>query len=498
MPARAAAVEHAVGRIGAAFRLSRLYPATHPAVAEALTQLRAALTAVAPVLPVELRVLPHGAHWTGAPAPAAGHGGGALADLGALLFTRGVRMVTLGPGATLEHVLVLFGVATGAAGLEDTGLGPIALSRAARRSTQRIAIDLAAEPEQPGGPEFPWQRTTTGVVFRPEALPAEIAARRGIQAMRTARDAASRETAAATLAPVATELVTRRHAGLAAEAILALEAAREAEAGQVGPGLARAAAAFADGGVAVLLIERLADPHVPPGERDLVARAVGLLADVAAGLVVDAYLAAPAEGREPFRAAIRSSGERAIAPLEPYLGDLRPEVVAAAAEFIGLIGGPRTADLLTPRVRHSDARVREAALLGLAHVGGRPLVRTAVPALRDANAAVRAAAARAVGAAGDLSAVAVLVRRSDDEDDEGALAEVLRAIGRLGGPGALEALTRFAQPGTVLRRRSPFVRSAAVTALAQVPGPEARALLEHYTHDREPAVRRAAQAAMTT
>ena len=497
MEARAAAVEHALGRIGAAFRLSRLYPATHPAVAEALAQVRAALTAVAPALPVEVRVLPHGAQWTGAPQPAPGHAPGPLADLGALLFTRGVRTATLGPGTVLEHVLVLFAVATGATGLEDAGLGPIALSRAARRSTQRIALDPAAEVEPAGGAEFPRPRATAGMVFRPDALPAEIAARRGIQAMRAARDAAAREAAATTLAPVVAELVARRHAGLAAEAILALDAARQAEPGQVGPALARAAAAFADGEVAVLLIERLADPHAPPGERDLVARAVGLLADVAAGLVVDAYLAAPAEAREPFRSAIRSSGERAIAPLEPYLADGRPEVAAVAAEFIGLAGGARTVDLLTPRVRHPDPRVREAALLGLARAGGRPLVRTAVPALRDASAAVRAAAARAVAAAGDLSAVEVLVRRADEEEDEVTLAEVLGAIGRLGGPGSLDALTRFAQPGTMLRRRSPFVRSAAVAALAQVPGPEARALLEHYTHDREPAVRRAAQAAMT-
>jgi HEAT repeat protein len=223
--------------------------------------------------------------------------------------------------------------------------------------------------------------------------------------MRAARDAIAREAAAAALAPVAAELVARRHAGLAAEAILVLDAARQADPEQVGPTLARAVATFADGNVAALLIERLADPHVPSAERELVARAVGLLADVAAGLMVDAYLAAPAEGREPFRAAIQSGGERAIAPLEPYLADPRPEVAAVAAEFIGLAGGARTGDLLTPRVRHPDARVREAALLGLARVGGRPLVRTAVPALRDPNAAVRAAAARAVAAAGDLSAV---------------------------------------------------------------------------------------------
>jgi hypothetical protein len=495
MGARDAAVEHALARIGAAFRLSRLYPSTHPALAEAHAQVRMALTAVTAALPIELRLLPHGAQWTGGPgAPAQG---GPLADLATLLFAHGVRMLTFGSGTTLEHVLVLFGAATGKAAVDDPGLGPIALSRAARRSTQRVAVEPEADAPPPGTPELR-QRYTAGMVFRPDALPPDIMARRGIQSMRAARDATGRESAAAMLAPVAAELAARRHAGLSADAILALDAARQAEEGHVGPALARAVAAFADGEMALLLLERLADPGTPPGERDLVARAVGVLTDEAAGLVIDAYLAAPAEGREPFRDAIRSVGTRAVAPLEPYLNHERPDVAAVAIEFVGLVGGARIPDLLTPRARHADPRVRESALLGLAHAGGRALVRTAVPALRDASAAVRGAAARALGAAGDASAVDVLVRRTEEEEDEGALAEVLRAIGRLGGPAALPALARFAQPGTLLHRRSAFLRSAAVGALGLIPGPEARALLEHYTQDREAAVRLAAQAAMTT
>jgi HEAT repeat protein len=120
----------------------------------------------------------------------------------------------------------------------------------------------------------------------------------------------------------------------------------------------------------------------------------------------------------------------------------------------------------------------------------------AIPALKDDSPAVRAAAARALGAAGDHSATTLLVRRVEEEEDEGVVAELLGSVGRLGGAEALRVLAEFARPGGLLRRRSARVRGAAVAALGALRVPEARALLEQYTHDREPAVRRAAEAAM--
>jgi len=109
---------------------------------------------------------------------------------------------------------------------------------------------------------------------------------------------------------------------------------------------------------------------------------------------------------------------------------------------------------------------------------------------------VRAAAARAIGVAGDPGATTVLVRRLELEQDEMVLAELLRAIGRLGAPEALETLAKHAEPGGLLKRRSPTVRAAAVEGLARITGREARGLLELYTHDKEPAVRRAAETAV--
>jgi len=63
--------------------------------------------------------------------------------------------------------------------------------------------------------------------------------------------------------------------------------------------------------------------------------------------------------------------------------------------------------------------VREAALLGLAELGGREISRPAMPALKDESVLVRSAAARAVAAAGDVGATTVLVRAAGAGKDEG-------------------------------------------------------------------------------
>ena len=119
-----------------------------------------------------------------------------------------------------------------------------------------------------------------------------------------------------------------------------------------------------------------------------------------------------------------------------------------------------------------------------------------MPALKDPSPVVRAAAARAVGVAGDEGATTVLIRRVEQEDDEGVLAELLKAIGRLGAPQALNTLAKYAEPGGRLKRRTPHVRAAAIEGLGHIQTPEVRALLSLYSQDKEPTVQRAAEAAL--
>ena len=521
------ATERALGAIGTTFRLTRLYPATHPAVLEAMRQIGTALPALAALGTVEWKVGATGFHW---------HGQHLLprntqvAELTGLLYARGVRAISLHPGVTPEHVLALFGVATGAILPDDATLGRVALI-VGRRASQRLSMGRAAVPAPPpaapappivspaavapgapsaagetlqalekpiAGPspgELAAPRRSSGIVFRPDVLPADVETRRAVALMAGADTPDEQLAALAKLEKIAPDLIALRDVALVAETVAALDALLvRVEDPAVTEAIGRAAGALTEPAIVERMVARLGEPRVPPAERGALVDAVGARAGVAAGRVLDAFLAAPPDLREPYRAAMRKAAERAIEPLQERLQDSRPEVVAAAAQFLGHSGNPQAVPLLTPLIRHRAEGVREAALHALAEIGGREIARPAIPPLKDESVVVRAAAAKAIGVAGDPGSTTVLVRRLEQEQDEGVLAELLRAIGRLGAPEALEALAKFAEPGTMMKRRTPYIRSAAIEGIGRLSRPEARALLELYSHDKEPTVRRAAEA----
>jgi len=213
-------------------------------------------------------------------------------------------------------------------------------------------------------------------------------------------------------------------------------------------------------------------------------------------LVVDAYLHAVAERREAYRAAMRAAGERTVELLQKPDREQGPEVVAAAAEFLGLTGSPQVYESLITLTHHGDERVREAALLGLAELGGREISRPAMPALKDESVLVRSAAARAVAAAGrrgrdHRSGTAGWSRKKT----KGYWLRLLKAIGQLGAKEALGSPGEFAEPGGK-PRRTPFVRAARSKAWRGLDRVEAKALLELYARDKEPTVKRAAEASL--
>src|SRR5436305_5163771 len=128
------AVDRALGAIGTTFRLTRLYPPSHPAVLEAMRQITSALPALAALGTIEWKIGATGLHW---------HGQHLLprntqvAELAGLLFARGVRAITLNPGMTADHVLALFGVAMGTIPPADAALGRVALALG-RRGSHRL------------------------------------------------------------------------------------------------------------------------------------------------------------------------------------------------------------------------------------------------------------------------------------------------------------------------------------------------------------------------
>jgi len=510
-----AAVDRALGAIGTTFRLRRLYPPTHPAVMEAVHHLAEALPPLASLGTIECRVAAAGLHWQGQHLLPRNP---QIAELAGLLYARGVRAVTLAPGVTTDHVLALLSVAMGTLSSEDTALGPIALARprrgvhrfeSARVGPQAAVVPTAsgtspADPPPapppatapPGSPESAGPLHPSGV-FRLDALPPDVEAKRAIAALGSAASPEEQRGAVEKLTELAPHLRAGRDVATVAGAIVALD---RLLATAHDPGLLaaidRAGAALSDRAVVARMVQLLGEPRGAPGEREVLVAAVGALATLSAQLVLDAFIATAVDERAPYRAAIRKAADRALEPLQARLADKDPHVVAAAAELMGLTGSPQAVPLLAGLLRHPSDFVREAALLGLAEGGGREVSRPAMPALKDESIAVRIAAVRAIMAGGDSASTTVLIRRLEQESDEGVQAEMLRAIGRLGGADALDVLAHYAEPGGRLSRRSATVRAAAIDGLRHLAHPDARGLLELYSHDKEPLVRKAAETAL--
>ena len=495
-------MERALGAIGTTFRMTRLYPPIHPALVEAVRQVSETLPALAALGTVEWKVGATGLHWQGQHLLPRNS---QVAELAGLLFARGIRAIRADPGVAAEHILALFGVATGSVPPDDASLGQLSLSTG--RRTQRLSRATPAHPTPaielgasglavvlPPAPQDGAVRRATAA-FQPNALPVDVEVKRAITSLTAAATPEARREAVARLQALTPSVLALRDLGVVAEAVAALDRLLvTVEDPALAEAIGAAAGGLADKALLSRMVSRLGEPRVAGAEREVLVAALGALASVSVGLVLNAFIAARTDMREPYRAVIRRAGDRALEPLQGRLADTDPTVAAAAAELVGLSGAPQVVALLVPLLRHESEFVREAALTGLAEIGGREISRPVMPALKDPSMGVRAAAARAIAVAGDVAATTVLVRRLEQEEDEAVLAELLRAIGRLGAPEALETLAKYADPGGMLKRRSPTVRAAAVEGLARMPSREARGLLELYTHDKEPTVRRAAEA----
>ena len=520
------AVDRALGAIGTTFRLTRLYPPSHPAVLEAMRQISSGLPGLAALGTVEWKIGATGLHW---------HGQHLLprntqvAELAGLLFARGVRAIQVNPGVTAEHWLGLFGVAVGNVAPDDAVLGRIAVLLG-RRASQRLSASRvlgevppapappapppppapapapppAAAPAAPvlvaASPPPPRSETVApgrqSSAFRPDVLPADVEARRAVTALLAASRPEDQHASIEKLRQLTPDVIALRDIGAVAEVVAGLDRSLgKIQDPEIQEAIGELAGALADEAIVERMVARLGEPRVPPAERAHLVSAVGALGAVSAGLVVDAYLHVAPELREAYRAAMRAAGERTVELLQSRISSKVPEVVAAAAEFLGLSGSPEVTEPLIGLTRHADERVREAALLGLAELGGREIARPAMPGLKDESVLVRTAAARAIAAAGDVGATTVLVRRLEQEKDEGVLAALLKAIGQLGAKEALEVLAKYAEPGGK-PRRTPFVRAAAIEGLASLDRMEAKALLELYARDKEPTVKRAAEASL--
>ena len=221
------AVDRALGAIGTTFRLTRLYPPSHPAVLEAMRQITGALPALAALGTVEWKIGATGLLW---------HGQHLLprntqvAELAGLLFARGVRAIQVNPGVTSEHWLGLFGVAVGNVSPDDAVLGRITVMlgrRASQRlSASRVLGEVAPAAAAPSPPpispalESPSPPARESSAFRLEALPADLEARRAVVALQAASAADEQRATIEQLRRLTPALVALRDIGAIAEVVL--------------------------------------------------------------------------------------------------------------------------------------------------------------------------------------------------------------------------------------------------------------------------------------
>ena len=305
------AVDRALGAIGTTFRLTRLYPPSHPAVLEAMRHITASLPALAGLGSVEWKIGATGLHW---------HGQHLLprntqvAELAGLLFARGVRGIQINPGVTPEHWLGLFGVALGNVAPDDAVLGRITL-HLGRRANQRLSASRAQEgvapapapvaapappgqepalPAAPSAPVFsaaapPSHPETVGSarassVFRPSVLPADVEARRAVTALGVASSPEEQRTIIEKLRQLTPDVIALRDIGAVAEVVAGLDRSLgKIQDPEIQEAIGAVAGALADEAIVERMVARLGEPRVPPAERAHLVNAVGALGAVSAG-----------------------------------------------------------------------------------------------------------------------------------------------------------------------------------------------------------------------
>ena len=166
-------------------------------------------------------------------------------------------------------------------------------------------------------------------------------------------------------------------------------------------------------------------------------------------------------------------GDGAMSVVEQMAEDNKWFVVRNAVAILGEVGGERAVELIIGTLAHSDPRVRREGLLALAKVGGEDAGMLVYGMIQDPDPDVRLAAAMAAGELKLERALRPLLGLLDGEADTDVVVGVLRALGQLGDPGAVNAIEKRAV-GSFFSRPPTDVRIAAYRALHNIGTPHAK------------------------
>ena len=185
--------------------------------------------------------------------------------------------------------------------------------------------------------------------------------------------------------------------------------------------------------------------------------------------------------------ALIAMGEVARGVIEAMVDDDNRFLARNAVSILGEIGGERAIDLVTSALAHTDARVRREALLVLAKLGAQEAGPLIIGMLDDPDADVRVAAVMAAGELKLERALKPLLARLETKGDPDLQLAVLRALGQIGDPGAVNAIEKHAV-GSFFSKPPTEVRIAAYRALHHIGTPRAKKLLGQAAGDKDPEV----------
>ncbi len=191
--------------------------------------------------------------------------------------------------------------------------------------------------------------------------------------------------------------------------------------------------------------------------------------------------------RKTYVATLGALGSAGALAAERMLEDSRWFVVRNGVAVIGVVGGPNAIEPLTGSLANEHAGVRRETVRSLAKIGGENAGMLVSSMLGDSDPKVRAAAAGAVATLKVERAYKQLVGILDKGDEEAVLEQVLRALGALGDPSAVPAITKRMK-GSLFRRPSKAVHLAGLAALAAIGTPHAVSLVKKARTHKDPEI----------
>jgi HEAT repeat protein len=240
------------------------------------------------------------------------------------------------------------------------------------------------------------------------------------------------------------------------------------------------------------LVRRLGRTRSDEERAGLRSTLLHLGAEAVSPLVRELTAASDLSARRAYRDTLVALDAVGVPLLEDMIDDQRWFVVRNMVGILAEIRSADAAEHFARTIHHADARVRRETILALSKYGDEQAVPLLVRALSDREPSLRAAAALGLGLTKSHSAVAPLLDRLAAEADAETVAEMLRALGRIGNPRAIPALSERAGAGGFFSRTPPQVRIEAVRALGEIGGDAARAVLQPLLRDRNGEVRDAA------